>query len=453
MSLVSVRTAGTALAASHLVSHAVARRVTAISPFQWAEMRQHHYAAVPPPTLLPMNTVVRGHIRCTFSMERICQELSDMAPKYNRNRFAATVFRYRRHKATVMMFGRGRIVCTGVRSYQVAKYCILHLKQRIDAIGYRLIADEFDDAPRAAPYGPHTDDAPFMLYNEEDAARRFESASDHYRRGRHAAGAQPSIGVHVEPRRAVLEEFAKSAFREIYRANVVGTTMFSYADARVPMAVDLDLLQYLCSDIVTYQPGSFPGACIAPPSLNPVRVLVFQSGRCVVTGGQSHEELERALRHIHPLVRMCSAVDAAEFYAYFHANNPTVLTDMRTRITELRERTRPRQRATAAASAIAGGGADEPDDIAVDHLCEQIAELFTESMENPDVRHAEFGGIPDDDYDSGTGADSGTDSPRWRSDSDSDSDYDVDAGADSGTESLGTGMGRPARKRVRNTGE
>ena len=356
----------TAVLAGAMGQSNVARAATAVPVSAWVDQMRRRYEQLAPPHVLPMNTVVSGVCHSHFPMRRVCRQLAYMGPKYNRNRFAAMVLRMTKHDATVMVFSRGSIVCTGVSNYQIAKYCTLDVKQRLDAAGYRLIADEFDaiGVPIGAPGVPRH---PYLLYDERAASASARAAADAYRRAAAGRRERGRVVIDVPPTHAPLREFFASAFREMHRANVVGSTMMAYPEDGMPMTIDLDLLQFLCREIVIYQPGAFPGACFAPPALSPVRVLVFRSGRMVVTGGRAHTDLEHAMRHTHAVIRVCSTRSAKQFYAYYEAHNPAVLDEMAAYLELIREDAAMKREARKMEKAVdmqlgtADADADAPD--------------------------------------------------------------------------------------------
>lgn len=372
--------------------HPAALAANAIPVDQWVEQHRARFEQLQPPDLLPVNNVVKGVFRCNFVLERVCHELEDMRPKFNRKRFPAAKFRMREHKTTVMLFARGNFMCVGARHYNAAIYCVLYLKARlVVAGGYPLIADEYSvvDDKTARSLAGQTDPANgrpvYEMFDEDEHNRKFQAAQREYQERvcRSRAGRRGEIVV--QPRQRLMEAFSNSAFRDINRVNVVGSTVFSYEGTSTPIKVDLDLMQYFFSDIVS-RPPSFPGLCIRSPALAPIRLLVFATGRVIVTGGQTHQELENALRYTHALIRMCSEKASRDFKAYYGANNPSVLEDKERMIAEAKRvsntvRTKKRPLASRP-------------DVTIDDLCDDETGV---GDEEDFVVHAMVGGNGDGD--------------------------------------------------------
>ncbi len=80
------------------------------------------------------------------------------------------------------------------------------------------------------------------------------------------------------------------------RCNVVGTVW-------LPKRIQLKPFAIYHSGFVTYEQEIFPGAIVEPPDVGSVTILVFQTGRVVITGGgQKENDIEEALDIIANLV-------------------------------------------------------------------------------------------------------------------------------------------------------
>ena len=216
--------------AQYVQHHPLAAAIRAKAVSKWIEDKRVFYEALEPPQLLPMNTVVKGVMRATFVPERLCRELAEMCPKFNKNRFAAVVFRIRDYKATIMLFANGCFMCNGARNYNAARYCVLLLKTRLNDAGYRLIADEY-----AAAETPTDPAQSYVLFDEQKSAQRYREAMHNYREQMRTMPLARRGTLLVEPTRTLVQEFTNSAFREMHRANVVATTMFAYHGTATPM--------------------------------------------------------------------------------------------------------------------------------------------------------------------------------------------------------------------------
>lgn len=67
------------------------------------------------------------------------------------------------------------------------------------------------------------------------------------------------------------------------------------ASAELPAPINLDKLFRKNQECCTYDPATFPGASLRPKKIDRMTVLVFPSGKIVVTGGKSEEDLIRGL--------------------------------------------------------------------------------------------------------------------------------------------------------------
>jgi TATA-box binding protein (TBP) (component of TFIID and TFIIIB) len=392
MSAVVVRTpAASTLSAALAQSHAyVSAAVPTVT--EWVERRRHELEHLPPPQVLPVNTVVKAHVRTVFNMRRACHELADLGAKFNRCRFAAIVFRLEAHKATLMLFSRGRIVCTGVRSYQVAKYCILDLKRRMHAKGYELMSDEFESTPRLygrAPPPPAAaadEQVRYVIFDEDAFHRQMRTERQTARPRVPGPSLRTRLGrqLPVNPHQAALEAFFSSAFGDMCRANCVGSTMMTEADGVTPMPINLDFLQYVYREMVTYQEGTFPGACLAPPALAPIKVLVFDTGRLVVTGGRMHSALENAMMHTHAILRTCSLREYEAFRRFYERHNPAVIEDMRRYTAESRRSAESRRQAAANRRTGRRGGVLDGGVPTMDEVCAELEALEVAAVDDGD---------------------------------------------------------------------
>jgi TATA-box binding protein (TBP) (component of TFIID and TFIIIB) len=326
----------------------------------------------------------------------------------------------RENKATMMLFARGNFMCVGARHYNAAIYCVLYLKARLAvAGGYPLIADEYDtmEDRSARALADKTDPASgrptYEMFDEVEHNRKFAEAQRIYQESIRHSHSNRRGEIVVQPRQRLMEAFSNSAFRDMTRVNVVGTTVFSYDGTSTPMKIDLDLIEYFFSDIVS-RTKQFPGLFIRSPALAPIRVAVFDSGRVNVTGGQNDRELENALRYTHALIRMCSEKASRDFHAYYRANNPAVIDDMRRHLSDARRDTQPQKsrKRKARKSSVTiddlcddGAGAGDEDLLVVNAVVagngdfDDDADLFLSDYEEEDEPAEDVGVLIDEPED------------------------------------------------------
>ncbi len=77
------------------------------------------------------------------------------------------------------------------------------------------------------------------------------------------------------------------------------------ASAELPMPINLDKLFQKNQECCTYDPATFPGASLRPKTIDRMTVLVFPSGKIVVTGGKSEEDLIRGLEETLQIIYEC----------------------------------------------------------------------------------------------------------------------------------------------------
>lgn len=77
------------------------------------------------------------------------------------------------------------------------------------------------------------------------------------------------------------------------------------ASAELPMPINLNKLFRRNQECCTYDPDTFPGASLRPKTIDRMTVLVFPSGKVVVTGGKSEEDLIRGLECTLKIIHEC----------------------------------------------------------------------------------------------------------------------------------------------------
>ena len=82
-------------------------------------------------------------------------------------------------------------------------------------------------------------------------------------------------------------------------------------------------LERLCAQkaqYTSYEPELFPGVVYRCPEA-PCVMLVFDSGRMVITGGKCEEDIRRSWEHIAPVVAQCHAASAGPGLTVTHKKN------------------------------------------------------------------------------------------------------------------------------------
>ena len=75
------------------------------------------------------------------------------------------------------------------------------------------------------------------------------------------------------------------------------------ASGLVDFAVDLCGIQRAHSHVAHYDASLFPGCIIKEPSLGGIRILIFRSGKCVLTGAKSWEAVLKTWQFTKNLVK------------------------------------------------------------------------------------------------------------------------------------------------------
>jgi transcription initiation factor TFIID TATA-box-binding protein len=70
---------------------------------------------------------------------------------------------------------------------------------------------------------------------------------------------------------------------------------------QLPDSIDLENLSARIPSI--YEPEQFPGLTYHPKNLEPVCVIFFSSGKCVIAGAKTMDEVHRTVKEILPLAR------------------------------------------------------------------------------------------------------------------------------------------------------
>lgn len=177
-----------------------------------------------------VNRVYTCKLSMPLNLNWIVSELIHLGPQLNPKRFAAVIFRLRDPKIATLIFSQGKIVCTGSKNKQQARFMIYSTVENLRKIGYK---------------GIH-------IVNNEDG----------------------SGGLIIQ--------------------NVV-------ASVALPWGVDLKKLFAANSSWCTYDTEQFPGAIIRYSKLGSMTVLVFHSGKMVITGAKSIEGVLDAMDVIVPL--------------------------------------------------------------------------------------------------------------------------------------------------------
>lgn len=167
------------------------------------------------------NVVATVNLECPLDLKKIA--LHARNAEYNPKRFAAVIMRIRDPKSTALIFGSGKMVCTGAKS-------------------------EFDARTAARKYAKILQKLDFPV-----------------------------------------------TFREFKIQNMVGS-----CDVRFP--IRLEGLASTHSHFCSYEPELFPGLIyrMADPK---IVLLIFVSGKVVLTGAKTRDDIYRAFENIYPVLQ------------------------------------------------------------------------------------------------------------------------------------------------------
>jgi len=85
--------------------------------------------------------------------------------------------------------------------------------------------------------------------------------------------------------------YDKAVVQDLTVQNMVASTF-------LPWRVDQKKLGAMYSGMCTYDPEQFPGAIMRPPELAPLAILIFASGKMVITGMKDPSDIHRALEKV-----------------------------------------------------------------------------------------------------------------------------------------------------------
>ena len=180
------------------------------------------------------NIVYTCNVGMSLNMNDVHETLLHFGPQYNRKKFAAVIIRFRESsqetrtvnppKIALLIFGGGKMVCTGAKVISQALYNIQAVISCLNDHGYNL------------------------------------------------------------------------KFQGLTTENVV-------ASVRTPWNFDLAALYQAHTEFCEYDPELFPGLTFHHPAYKPVTVLLFDTGKCVVTGARIIENIEKALEITMPIVK------------------------------------------------------------------------------------------------------------------------------------------------------
>ena len=162
----------------------------------------------------------------SINLKYVANSLSCMGAQFNRKRFAAVIIRYRRPKIAILLFEIGKMVCTGAKNADQARFMVFECIKKLRKIGYNNI--EIVD------------------------------------------------GLHIQ--------------------NLV-------ASASLPWEMDLPLISNKYTACCSYEPELFPGAILRFPKIAPRTMLLFKSGKMVVTGAKCLSQVIETIAHIVPLIK------------------------------------------------------------------------------------------------------------------------------------------------------
>ncbi|RYR48470.1 hypothetical protein Ahy_A07g034493 [Arachis hypogaea] len=240
------------------------------------------------PTL--QNIVSTVNLDCKLDLKTIALQARNA--EYNPKRFAAVIMRIREPKTTALIFASGKMVCTGAKSEQQSKLAARKYARIIQKLGFPA---KFKHAR-----GRHQD--------KEHLQTGFER--DNGCGGTELAPAGPWLcdgGFHVRTvaarwrGRKVAMAAARwrgseeSGWTEDFKIqNIVGS-----CDVKFP--IRLEGLAYSHGAFSSYEPELFPGL-IYRMKQPKIVLLIFVSGKIVLTGAKVRDETYTAFENIYPVL-------------------------------------------------------------------------------------------------------------------------------------------------------
>lgn len=187
------------------------------------------------------NIVSTASLDCKLNLGAIVQNARNA--EYNPRRFGAVIMRIREPKTTALIFSSGKIVCTGAKTED---------DSRIAARKFGRIIQKLSNSD-----------------NEKEVKNKI-----------------------------IVKEEGKAnkvSFKEFMIQNIV-------ASSNVGFHVPLERLQNNYSHFSTYEPELFPGLIfrILKPK---VVLLIFVSGKIVLTGAKTESDIGRAYEYIYPVLK------------------------------------------------------------------------------------------------------------------------------------------------------
>lgn len=165
----------------------------------------------------------------SINLKYVAISLACMGAQFNRKRFAAVIIRSRRPKIAILLFEIGKMVCTGAKNVDQARFMIFKCIRNLRKIGYTNID----------------------IVN----------------------------GLHIQ--------------------NLV-------ASASLPWEMDLPSISNQYTACCSYEPELFPGAILRFTDIAPRTMLLFRSGKMVVTGAKCLAQVIETIAYIVPLIKSFS---------------------------------------------------------------------------------------------------------------------------------------------------
>ncbi|XP_025907341.1 TATA box-binding protein-like protein 2 isoform X1 [Nothoprocta perdicaria] len=201
------------------------------------------------------NIVSTVNLACKLDLKNIA--LHARNAEYNPKRFAAVIMRIREPRTTALIFSSGKMVCTGAKS--------LSLKM---------------------PFGP------FLMWTESCGTFKKKEPK--------TPGAQYE---HEEQSRLAARKYARvvqklgfpAKFLDFKIQNMVGS-----CDVRFPIRLEGLVLTH--QQFSSYEPELFPGLIYRMVKPRIV-LLIFVSGKVVLTGAKERSEIYEAFENIYPILK------------------------------------------------------------------------------------------------------------------------------------------------------
>ncbi|KAF2614265.1 hypothetical protein F2Q70_00013885 [Brassica cretica] len=185
------------------------------------------------------NIVSTVNLDCKLDLKSIALQARNA--EYNPKRFAAVIMRIREPKTTALIFASGKMVCTGAKSEHFSKLAARKVHSLLSQ--YSLI---------------------FFSYSRNTYARIVQK-----------------LGFPAK-------------FKDFKIQNIVGS-----CDVKFP--IRLEGLAYSHSAFSSYEPELFPGL-IYRMKQPKIVLLIFVSGKIVITGAKMREETYTAFENIYPVL-------------------------------------------------------------------------------------------------------------------------------------------------------